>query len=130
MENAGRIIGNTVAWILAILLAVSFLMFGGIKLINAPGMVQEFAQIGFGQWLRYITGILEVSGAIGVLIPKFRFWAALQIATVMAGATLTNLAILHLPGTARFTAVLLALALTLAWLRRPQSVQKAKVAHA
>jgi len=112
--------GNALSWVLAILLAVGFTFFGGVKLVNSPAMVREFTQIGFGQWLRYFTGILEVTGAIGVLIPKFRFWAALQIATVMVGATLTNLAILRLPPLAGLTAVLMSLALTLAWLRRPR----------
>jgi uncharacterized membrane protein len=99
-------------------LAIAFTLAGGIKLISAPGMVQEFAQIGLGQWFRYFTGALEVSGAIGLLIPKVRFWAALQIAVVMVGATFTNIAVLHLPNIARVTAILLALALALAWLRR------------
>jgi putative oxidoreductase len=113
-------IANIGAWILTALLAIAFLMAGGVKLIGTRGMIQEFDQIGFGQWLRYLTGILEVSGAIGLLVPKFRFVAALQIAGVMAGATFTNLAILHLPAMARLTAILLALALILAWLRRPR----------
>lgn len=112
--------GSTLSWVLAVLLAVGFTLFGGVKLVNSPAMVQEFAQIGLGQWLRYFTGILEVTGAIGVLIPKFRFWAALQIAIVMAGATVTNLAILHLPPVAGLTAVLMSMALALAWLRRPR----------
>lgn len=90
-------------------------------------MVEEFRQIGFGQWLRYLTGILEVSGAIGVLIPKTRFWAALQIATVMTGATVINLSILKIPALALVTAVLLALALALAWLRPPSSARREKV---
>jgi putative oxidoreductase len=119
--NIGSAARDALAWILAVILAVAFAMAGGIKLIGQQSMVQEFAQIGFGQWLRYVTGILEVSGAIGVLIPKFRFWAALQITMVMVGATVTNLAILHLPGTARLTGVLLALCLALAWLRRQQT---------
>jgi len=119
--NIAKVFGETLAWILAVLLAVVFTMAGGIKLISQQSMVQEFAQIGFGQWLRYVTGILEVSGAIGVLIPKFRFWAALQIAAVMVGATITNLAILHMLGTAGLTGVLLLLSLALAWLRRPQT---------
>jgi putative oxidoreductase len=84
-------------------------------------MVQEFAQVGLGQWFRYFTGILEVSGAIGLLLPPVRFWAALQIAMVMVGATVTNITVLHLPVMARLTAVLVGLALVLAWLRRPQS---------
>jgi uncharacterized membrane protein YphA (DoxX/SURF4 family) len=110
---------NIAAWILTVLMALIFVYAGGIKLIGMRGMVQEFERIGFGQWLRYLTGILEVSGAIGILIPRFRFWSALQIALVMAGATFTNLSILHMPNLAPLTAVLLVLALTLAWLRRP-----------
>ena len=107
---------------LTLLVAVVFMAAGGAKLIGNSGMVQEFTQIGIGQWFRHFTGILEVSGAIGVLIPKFRFRAALLIAAVMIGATVTNLFILHIPVLARLTSVLLGLALTLAWLRRPQSV--------
>ena len=107
-------------WILTIVLALLFMAAGIPKLIGTQAMVQEFGQIGFGQWLRYLTGILEVCGAAGILIPKLRFWGALLIACVMAGATATNLFILHMAGTAVLTIVLMALALALAWLRRPR----------
>jgi uncharacterized membrane protein YphA (DoxX/SURF4 family) len=116
--NTSQLLVSVFAWVLSILLAIAFTLAGGIKLISVPGMVQEFAQIGLGQWFRYFTGVLEVSGAIGLLIPKVRFWAALQLAAVMVGATFTNIAVLHVPILARTTAVLLALALVLAWLRR------------
>lgn len=112
---------NVLAWILAVLLAFVFVFAGGAKLLGAPAMVQEFAQIGIGQWFRYFVGILEVSGAIGVLIPKYRFWAALDIAVVMVGATAVNIWVLHLPPLAGLTAFLLAAALALAWLRRPKA---------
>jgi uncharacterized membrane protein YphA (DoxX/SURF4 family) len=112
---------NILAWILAVLLAVVFVFAGGAKLLGARAMVQEFAQIGIGQWFRYFTGILEVSGAIGVLIPKYRFAAALQIAAVMVGATAANISVLNVPSLARLTAFLLAAALALAWLRRPKA---------
>jgi putative oxidoreductase len=115
-----KAISNILAWILAVLLAVVFVFAGGAKLLGAPAMVQEFAQIGMGQWFRYLTGILEVTGAIGVLIPKYRFGAALQIAVVMVGATAANIWVLHLPPLAGLTAFLLAAALALAWLRRPR----------
>ena len=111
---------NIIGWILAIFLAVVFVLAGGVKLIGAPGMVTEFAQIGIGQWFRFVTGLVEVSGAIGLLIPKFRFWAALQIAAVMVGATGVNLWVLHVPALAGLTAVLMVLALVLAWLRWPK----------
>jgi uncharacterized membrane protein YphA (DoxX/SURF4 family) len=111
---------NILAWILAVLLAVVFVFAGGAKLLGAPAMVQEFAQIGIGQWFRYFTGILEVTGAIGVVIPKYRFGAALQIAVVMVGATAANIWVLRLPPLAGLTTFLLAAALALAWLRRPR----------
>ena len=111
---------NIIGWILAVVLAFVFVFAGGVKLIGAPSMVAEFAQIGIGQWFRFVTGVLEVSGAIGLLIPRFRFRAALQIATVMVGATGVNIWVLHVPPLARLTAILMTLALVLAWLRRPQ----------
>lgn len=117
-----RTFGNILAWILAVFLAIVFTYAGGIKLIGARPMVQEFAQIGIGQWLRYLTGILEVSGAIGLLVPKYRFWAALQLAAVMAGATAVNIAVLHMLALARLTAILMTLVLALAWLRRAHAL--------
>ena len=116
-----KAISNLLAWILALLLALVFVFAGGAKLLGAPAMIQEFARIGIGQWFRYFTGILEVSGAIGVLIPKYRFGAALQIAVIMLGATAANIWVLHLPQLAYLTAFLLASALALAGLRRPET---------
>jgi uncharacterized membrane protein len=94
---------------------------GAVKLISTPAAVQEFAQIGIGQWFRYFTGILEVSGAIGLLVPKYRFWAALQIAIVIVGATFVNIVVLQKSSLAWVTAVLMALALIIAWVRRVPS---------
>ena len=70
---------SKLAWNLPLFLALVFTLAGSVKLMGRQGAVEEFRQIGFGQWFRYLTGILEVSGAIGVLIPKTRFWAALQM---------------------------------------------------
>ena len=104
---------------ITLLLAVLFIYAGGIKLMSMPAMVEEFAQIGIGQWFRYFTGILEDSGAIGIMLPSIRFWAALLIAMVMAGATVANLTILRLPGMAGPTGVLMVAAILLAWRWRP-----------
>ena len=51
---------------------------------------------------------------------RHRFGAALLIVTIMIGATLINLWVLHVPGLAGVTAVLMALALVVGWLRGPQ----------
>ncbi len=103
-------------WILIALLALLFVPIGGMKLLGVPGAVKEFDMIGFGQWFRYVTGILELTGAIGLLIPRCRFWAAILIACIMACATMINIWILHVPGLARVTAVLMILAVALAGL--------------
>lgn len=53
-----------------------------------------FAEIGAGQWLRFLVGGLELAGAIGLPIPLLAGRAALGLATVMTGATITNRVIL------------------------------------
>ena len=104
------------AWLLSVVLAFLFVMAGGMKLVSRPNMVAEFNQVGLGQWFRYFTGTLEVTGAIGVLIPAVSSWAALLLSVVMVGAIVAHLTVLNSPPT--LPAVLLALALALAWLRR------------
>ena len=57
-------------------------------------MVEMFANIGIGQWFRYVVGTLEIAGAVGVLVPRLSGLAALGLACLMAGAILTNLFVL------------------------------------
>jgi uncharacterized membrane protein YphA (DoxX/SURF4 family) len=60
--------GKTIGlWVLRLLLAALFLFAGLMKLSGQDMMVQEFDVIGLGQWLRYLTGILELAGAITLL---------------------------------------------------------------
>jgi uncharacterized membrane protein YphA (DoxX/SURF4 family) len=104
---------------LPVFLAVVFALAGATKLLGAPGAIQEFEAIGIGQWLRYVTGILEVGGALALLFPNGVFCAALDLAAVMAGATATKLTVLHTPEMVPFTVALMVAALTVAYLRRP-----------
>jgi uncharacterized membrane protein YphA (DoxX/SURF4 family) len=57
-------------------------------------MVDLFADIGIGQWFRIVVGALELAGAIGVLVPRLAWLAALGLAGVMAGAVVTNVAVI------------------------------------
>jgi DoxX-like family len=60
-------------WALKLVLAALFLFTGGAKLAGLPAMVEVFERVGFGQWFRYLTGILEVGGAALLLwIPDDR----------------------------------------------------------
>ena len=115
--------GSALEKVLACLLALAFLDVGGGKLLAERPYIYEFALIGAGQWFRVLVGILEVGGAIGMLIPRIRFWAALEIAAVMVGATFVNLTILRATPLVRLTGLsvpLFVLAAALAWLARPR----------
>lgn len=108
---------NITCWALQGLAAVAFLAAGGSKLAAAPAMVEMFGKIGAGQWFRYLTGSLEVIGAIALLVPRAAFYGALLIAMVMVGAIVTHLAVLG--GSPIPALVLLVIVGTVAWLRRP-----------
>jgi len=80
-------------------------------------MVAIFAKIGFGHWLRILTGLLEVVGTIGLFVPRFTFFAASLLAAVMVGAVGFHLALLG--GNPAPPIVLLILAVVTAWLSKP-----------
>ena len=68
-----------------------FLLAGTLKLTGLPMEVQLFSAVGIGQWFRYVTGSLQVGGAIGLFVPALAPFAALLLAVVMVGAILTHL---------------------------------------
>src|SRR5580698_6876778 len=100
-------------WILSLLLALIFLSAGSMKLMSRPITVQEFAQVGLGQWFRYFTGILEVAGVICILVPPLSRWGAVLLSAVMSGAVVAHLTALHSPPT--LPAVLLVMVLAVTW---------------
>src|SRR5215208_7861493 len=77
-------------WVLQAVLALMFAMAGFAKVGGDAAMVEMFATIGIGQWLRYLVGTLEIAGALGVLVPRVSGLAALGLVCLMVGATLTN----------------------------------------
>lgn len=82
-------------WVVQVLLAAAFVMAAVPKLTGAPVMVDMFDAIGAGQWLRYVVGALELAGAIGLLVPRLCGLAALGLALLLVGASLTNIVALH-----------------------------------
>lgn len=103
-------------WGLKALLAAAFLAAGGAKLSGAPMMVETFGHIGLGQWFRYLTGALEVLGAVTILLPAIAGLAASLLACIMVGAILTHLFLIG--GTFVPALLLLALSLVVAWSER------------
>ena len=105
-----------VAWTLQILLAAAFLGAGLSKLAGASAMVELFDAIGLGQWFRYVTGVVEVAGAVLLLVPGLAVAGAALLGTTMVFAVLTHLFVLQNSPAAAI--VLLALTLAVLALRR------------
>src|SRR5580698_3933710 len=107
---------NIALWIVQALLALAFVGAASGKLLGKPEMVALFEAVGVGQWFRYVTGLMELTGAVLIVVPRTKFFGAALLSMVMVGAVLTHLFILHNAPTA--PAVLLVLAGVVAWARR------------
>ena len=90
---------NIALWVVQILLAIVFLMAGGMKIIQSKEKLDEsgFAE-DFSQNTIRLIGVLEVLGAIGLVLPALTgilTWltplAAVGLALTMVGAALTHL---------------------------------------
>lgn len=106
------------SWIVQILAGAFLLMAGFSKLRGKPEMVGAFEAIGAGQWFRYLTGALEVIGAVLIVIPRFIGVGAVLLGTVMVGAVATHLFILG--GSALVPLALVVAFAFVAWVRRAQ----------
>jgi len=106
---------DVLMWTIQVLVAAYFVY--SASLLFGDGLVGKFTEIGFGQWLRYLTGVLELAGAIGLLIPFLSGLAGLGLTGVMAGAVATELFLLD-NGDASLPAMLGGLALAVAVARR------------
>lgn len=84
-----------VLWVLRVAVAALFLFAGFSKLTGQPMMIDTFDKVGVGQWFRYLTGLLEVGGAVAVLIPAVSVWAACLLLLVDVGAFLAQVTVLH-----------------------------------
>jgi uncharacterized membrane protein YphA (DoxX/SURF4 family) len=92
-------------WVLRGGVALAFLLFGLDKFPSGPNeqWVRFFDQVGVGQWFRYCTGIVEIAGALLILIPKSARIGLLLLAATMAVASLIHIFVIHHPGNAVIT---------------------------
>ena len=107
-------------WILQIGAAGMFLMVGFLKLSGDPRMVALFEAIGLGQWFRYVTGSLEVLGAVLLLVPRLSGLGALLLGGVMLGAVPTHLFVVG--GSPLQAIILLIVTGVVAWGRRKRTM--------
>ncbi|GGU20655.1 DoxX family protein [Streptomyces lavendofoliae] len=98
------------AWALQIVLALFFAIpSAGPKLVGHSSAAASFDAIGAGDWLMYLVGVLELAGAVALVVPALSGVAALALTGLMAGALVTQLAFLD--GRFWFTPVIFAVLL-------------------
>ena len=96
-------------WMLRGAVALVFFLIGMEKLTGTT-WVKLFEEIGFGQWFRYFTGIVQMTGSALLLIP----WTA-RLGAALIGCTMLGAMILHVfvLSTGAFAAVVPAILLVL-----------------
>jgi putative oxidoreductase len=122
MEQPKRSADAVVVWLVSALLAAVFATTGIAKLIGIePFSLQAAAMRDFPGWIRTVVGLVEVVGAVALLIPPVAGFAAAMLALLMIPATITQW-ISGEPGVF-VPVVLLVLLLIVAWRRNPAVVR-------
>jgi putative oxidoreductase len=102
--------------VLRVLLGLTFLTVGVAKLTGTLNTVETFEEFGWGQWFRYLTGVIDLAGAVLVLTQQWTYYGA-----VLLTCTIGLAAVLSVTRPVDFLPALslTLLAGTLAWLTRP-----------
>jgi putative oxidoreductase len=77
---------NITLWVLQGIMAVGFVLSGSMKLSGSPKALEVFQAMGTAGWMPYVIGVLEILGAIGLLIPRLSGTAASAFVALMIGA--------------------------------------------
>jgi putative oxidoreductase len=99
--------GALQTWLPRIGVAGVFFFIGKGKFAAQSHWVGIFDQIGFGQWFRYFTGVLQAGGALLVLIPRTFPIGILVLACTMLGAMAAWIFLLGAPFNALIPAIIL-----------------------
>jgi len=102
------------------LLTALYLFAGSSKFFN-PQAIEGFQKMGYPDAFRLFIGAAEVSGAIGLWLPRLAFWAAAGLAIIMVGAVHTHLTVPD-AGPPTMAAIALALLLFVAWARKGKAL--------
>jgi len=83
---------DAAVWILRIALALIFVVIGFVKIPGSihPMWVRLFDRIGFGQWFRYFTALVEIVGGMLMLVPSATLVSVLLLGSAMVGALLVH----------------------------------------
>lgn len=119
----GRIVKEVLLWIIVLLLALVCLRSGLLKVTGNIFWVRDFHRWGYPDWFRIVVGVAELVSMALLLVPRFAGYGASLFSVVMLGAIYTHAThneLSRLP----FNLLLLALALIIAFTRRPNFRKK------
>jgi len=89
---SGRSLGT---WALRVILGLLFAAIGYTKLSGTGNTIEYFAAIGWGQWFRYLTGSMDIVGAVLLFVPQLTRYGALLLTCSVGLATLISLTVLR-----------------------------------
>ena len=97
-------------WVLRGGVALFFVLMGAEKFPSGPGTqwVALFERIGFGQWFRYFTGVVEIVGALLYVTPQTCRIGAMLLSCAMLGAMAVHIVVRHSVGASVYPALVLA----------------------
>ncbi|HZR42183.1 MAG TPA: DoxX family protein [Ktedonobacteraceae bacterium] len=121
LPSCSRRIATTLLWIITIFLVALFLVEAGGKLLLDAKTVQVFLKWGYPAWFVVIVGILEFTGALLFLIPRFALLGAALLVIDMIGAIVTGI-IQGIWPIIAFSAIVLVLLVLIGWTRRKRFV--------
>ena len=114
--DTDRIPNRTAAltkWLLRLAVSVAFIGFG-VEKFREPFWVHFFARLGFGQWFRYVTGVIEIVGAVLVVVPGLTLVGLAMLACTMVGAAIAWVRV-GSPGDATVPAIVLVMLVAIGW---------------
>ena len=96
-------------WVPRLALVTLFVIIGYTKFNSDPRSewVRIFEQIGLGQWFRYFTAVVQVTGALFMLIPRTLTIGAAMLGCTMVGAMFVDVFVAHMAVFALFPFALL-----------------------
>jgi putative oxidoreductase len=113
---------NIALWVVQLLLAAAFFAHGWLFLWPPPDIVEQM-NASLPRWFQLFLGVAEIAAAVGLILhgvtrimPWLVTWAAVGIVIVMVSATIYH-AVRSEFTSAAITALLLAMAIVLAYMR-------------